>query len=264
MLNCRDLKTAAGCRFFHPRPDKQQQQQQQQQQFFQEQQHQQQQAPRAFQGRQEVPKIDHFDPGMVGNLQVHHPEENFQESTHSCGKLSGGKLSGGDFQGGELSRDRDWAEGKDLSSSFCILYFSIENKFVYLWSQVFTQVLVELCSAIWQGWRAFWPLLSTIWYSRCLGGVGFVCPLPLACPPSPFLVVGSPPLACSLVLYSAPSCSCVVWRDTVSSLCIGRRWGLLTSSVPGTVHLVQCSTSQVAPVVYPPLSTLLYLLYQPP
>ena len=87
---CRDLKTIAGCRFFHPRPSNFPPEKQQQQQFFQEQQHQQQQAPRAFQGRQEVPKIDHFDPGMVENLQVdnsgtfrqtHIQVENFQVDT---------------------------------------------------------------------------------------------------------------------------------------------------------------------------------------
>ena len=93
---CRDLKTIAGCRFFHPRPSNfPPEKQQQQQQFFQDhrqqqQQQQQQQAPRAFQGRQEVPKIDHFDPGMVENLQVDHSEtfrqthiqeENFQVDT---------------------------------------------------------------------------------------------------------------------------------------------------------------------------------------
>ena len=94
---CRDLKTIAGCRFFHPRPSNFPPEKQQQQQFFQDhrqqqQQQQQQQAPRAFQGRQEVPKIDHFDPGMVENLQVDVPEaktfrqkviqvENFQVDT---------------------------------------------------------------------------------------------------------------------------------------------------------------------------------------
>ena len=68
-INCRDLKTIAGCRFFHPRPSNFPPANKQQ--FFQEQR---QQAPRPFQGRQEVPKIDHFDPGMVENLQVDVPE----------------------------------------------------------------------------------------------------------------------------------------------------------------------------------------------
>ena len=91
IINCRDLKTIAGCRFFHPRPsnfppaDKQQQ-------FFQEQR---QLAPRAFQGRQEVPKIDHFDPGMVENLQVDVPEgKTVEEKTNLGWKLSGGHLQG--------------------------------------------------------------------------------------------------------------------------------------------------------------------------
>ena len=81
IINCRDLKTIAGCRFFHPRPsnfppvDKQQQ-------FFQEQR---QLAPRAFQGRQEVPKIDHFDPGMVENLQVDVPEGKTVEEKTNLG-----------------------------------------------------------------------------------------------------------------------------------------------------------------------------------
>ena len=90
-------------------------------------------------------------------------------------------------------------------------------------------MLVEFCSAICQVLRAFWPPLSTIWYSRCWGGVWFVCPLPHCLPSLPLGCSRSTPPPCSLVLYSAPSCPCVVWRDTVSSLCIGRRWGFTHS-----------------------------------
>ena len=82
IFNCRDLKTIAGCRFFHPRPSNFPPVDKQQQQFFQEQR---QLAPRAFQGRQEVPKIDHFDPGMVENLQVDVPEGKTVEEKTNLG-----------------------------------------------------------------------------------------------------------------------------------------------------------------------------------